>query len=260
MIRRIKSALAAATTTLGTLVLAVAPVGAASAYTLFGDATVVSPGNNSDKAVRLVSDADPGYGGVDYEIADGLNFAGLETLSTDYNITDDDCGAGSPRFQLNIDTDNDGDSDGNVFVYIGPSPNFTDCPTGWQSTGNLIGNTDAGRYDFTQLGGPLGTYDDAPQNVLDGEIVGIQLVVDSGWNENAANGTDGEQTVLADNTVINTDTFDFETAVPVSKDQCKKGGWQSFNGMFKNQGDCVSYVATSGRNPGSGTAAQILNR
>jgi len=28
----------------------------------------------------------------------------------------------------------------------------------------------------------------------------------------------------------------------------KKGGWQSF-GVFKNQGDCVSYMATNGQNP-----------
>jgi Tol biopolymer transport system component len=39
-------------------------------------------------------------------------------------------------------------------------------------------------------------------------------------------------------------------AVPTSKDQCKDGGWQSF-GVFKNQGDCVSYVTTHGKNPPS---------
>jgi hypothetical protein len=34
---------------------------------------------------------------------------------------------------------------------------------------------------------------------------------------------------------------------PTSKDQCKKGGWQSFNNpTFKNQGDCVSFVASHG--------------
>ena len=37
-------------------------------------------------------------------------------------------------------------------------------------------------------------------------------------------------------------------AVPTSKDQCKKGGWQSF-GVFESQGDCVSFVATGGKNP-----------
>lgn len=36
--------------------------------------------------------------------------------------------------------------------------------------------------------------------------------------------------------------------LPTSKDQCKDGGWQTF-GVFKNQGDCVSFVATGGKNP-----------
>jgi hypothetical protein len=36
--------------------------------------------------------------------------------------------------------------------------------------------------------------------------------------------------------------------LPTSKDQCKKGGWQNWGGLFKNQGDCVSFVATGGTN------------
>lgn len=36
-------------------------------------------------------------------------------------------------------------------------------------------------------------------------------------------------------------------ALPGNKDQCKKGGWESF-GVFKNQGDCVSFIATKGKN------------
>jgi hypothetical protein len=38
-----------------------------------------------------------------------------------------------------------------------------------------------------------------------------------------------------------------------SKEQCKNGGWQTF-GVFKNQGDCVSFVETGGRNPPGGSA------
>jgi hypothetical protein len=38
------------------------------------------------------------------------------------------------------------------------------------------------------------------------------------------------------------------TPLPTTKDQCKNGGWQSY-GVFKNQGDCVSFVATGGKNP-----------
>lgn len=41
--------------------------------------------------------------------------------------------------------------------------------------------------------------------------------------------------------------------VPTSKDQCKHGGWQDFGSMFKNQGDCVSFVATGGKNAPDGS-------
>lgn len=33
---------------------------------------------------------------------------------------------------------------------------------------------------------------------------------------------------------------------------CKKGGWMAFQPAFKNQGDCVSFVATGGRNEPAG--------
>jgi len=36
--------------------------------------------------------------------------------------------------------------------------------------------------------------------------------------------------------------------LPTAKDQCKNGHWRDF-GVFKNQGDCVSFVATKGKNP-----------
>jgi hypothetical protein len=38
---------------------------------------------------------------------------------------------------------------------------------------------------------------------------------------------------------------------PTSKEQCKNGGWRQY-GVFKNQGDCVSFVATGGKNPPAG--------
>jgi hypothetical protein len=44
------------------------------------------------------------------------------------------------------------------------------------------------------------------------------------------------------------DDVRFTEATPTSKEQCKDGGWKTF-GVFKNQGDCVSFVATGGKNP-----------
>jgi len=38
--------------------------------------------------------------------------------------------------------------------------------------------------------------------------------------------------------------------LPTSIDACKNGGWKIF-GVFKNQGDCVSFVQSHGRNPPS---------
>jgi hypothetical protein len=44
-----------------------------------------------------------------------------------------------------------------------------------------------------------------------------------------------------------------ESAGPQTTEECKKNGWKAFENpdgspMFKNQGDCVSYVATHGKN------------
>jgi hypothetical protein len=51
-------------------------------------------------------------------------------------------------------------------------------------------------------------------------------------------------------------TVNGQSEVPTTenlKDQCKDGGWKTFTSpVFKNQGDCVSYFATGGRNPGNG--------
>jgi hypothetical protein len=48
----------------------------------------------------------------------------------------------------------------------------------------------------------------------------------------------------ADWHIIVTDTV----VRPTAKDECKNGGWRTY-GVFKNQGDCVSFVATKGKNP-----------
>ena len=35
--------------------------------------------------------------------------------------------------------------------------------------------------------------------------------------------------------------------LPTSKDQCRNGGWRNFGSTFKNEGQCVSFVATGGK-------------
>lgn len=235
----------------GVLALTVAVgVAVAAPYALFGEASIVAGGNPLN-AAQLTSDASPGYAGVDFSPAAPVAWSSLTALSADYNVTDDGCGGGSPRVSLGVDTTNDGVADGYVHVSVGPPPTFTGCAAGWQPTGNLIGNADAGRYDYSQFGGsPFTTYANAPASVQAGSVTEAFIVVDGSWSA-AATGGDGEQTVLVDNLTLNGDVVTFDT--PTSAEQCKDGGWTSFsNPSFKNQGDCISFVATGGRNGASG--------
>ena len=55
-----------------------------------------------------------------------------------------------------------------------------------------------------------------------------------------------EPTVFGDVTVVDA------PPPPTSKDQCQNDGWRNYPG-FENQGDCVSFVATKGKNQPAGT-------
>jgi hypothetical protein len=216
------------------MALSIAPALAANGYTLFGDATLVHPGDNSLTAVQLRS-IGTGFGGIDFSIPAGTTFSQIQNLGTDYQFTAGSCGGGAPRFQLNVDGVN-------AFVYIGPPPSYTGCPQAiWANTGNLA--TPAGFVDTSQL--PGGTFYDtfvaADLKYGSDVVTGIQLVTDAGWFF-----VGGIQTVLVDNVMINDATFTFESA-----QSCKDGAWQQFTsspGPFKNQGDCVSSFATGGAN------------
>ncbi len=201
--------IATAAIALATMILFFGVNAADAASSLFGGATqaggtvtLVSNGGNESAA--------DDYSGVEFDDANGTLFSTLATLAADYDVTDDSCGGGSPRFQIAIDTDANNVSNGNIFVYMGPSPSFTGC-VGAASTGNLIGNEEAGRWDYTQLGGPLGGYSGAPAGVLSGTILSINIVVDSSWSA-AATGGDSEQTVNIDNVQINGSTYSFTPA------------------------------------------------
>ena len=56
-------------------------------------------------------------------------------------------------------------------------------------------------------------------------------------------------TVAVDGVQFNDTTYDFEVGRrPTNKDECKNGGWMSFNDpSFKNQGECVSYANAQDR-------------
>jgi hypothetical protein len=56
-----------------------------------------------------------------------------------------------------------------------------------------------------------------------------------------------------------TTSIHIQLPVVTTADQCKQGGWRfvtdDLGNLFKNQGDCVSYVATKGKNKGTGGIA-----
>ncbi len=226
---------------------------AATGYTLFGDAQIVSPGNASPHAVQIRSDADPGFGGVSYNVPGGTTFADLDSLSTDFKPEADDlCVGGSPRFQIRVAETGPADSDpsgDNIFVYFGPDSASPPCIPGvWQNTTDLL---DAAKLvDTSQLGGTFyDPYPNALTNYGGLQVLGVSVVVDSSWAH-----PDNEQTFLIDNTDVDGKVYNYDQ--PADKDECKKGGWMNLidadGNSFKNQGDCVSYVATGGRNPANG--------
>ncbi len=255
-LRKTKTKLAIAVSTLaigvGGVVGALALFGSAHAVTpsdsLFGAATIVS-GGNPGYAAQMVSDVSnvsTPYGGIDYTVPSGLTFAGLSNLSTDYKITTGDCGGGSPRFQLNTPS-------GNIFVYIGPAPNYAGCtPNTWENSGNLVG----GSYtvDTSQLGGTFyDTYSNALATYGSASITGIQLVADGGW---AVSG--GVQTVLADNTQINSDFYDY-TPPPVTVTIVKYLNGVQATATNANSTSFSMHSSWSADNIGSGSGSYSLS-
>ena len=104
-----------------------------------------------------------------------------------------------------------------------------------------LGGTDIWTSTRTSLDAPWSTPVDlpAPVNSSDTELHpylagnGTVLVFAS----SRAGGSGSTDLYMATRTQI----------LPAVKDDCKQNGWQYY-GVFKNQGDCVSYVATGGTN------------
>lgn len=181
----------------------------AAPYALAADFTLHGGAEAGNGHVKLVSDLSDGTGAndsswIDFGVPAGLKLSDITTLSTQFNVTDDDCGGGSPRFQINI-------GGKNVFVYLGPAGTLTDCAQNtWLASGNLVGTSDACRVDTSQYAGgtQCSTWAAAVALLGSQTVTGIQLVVDSGWFFVSPNTqTDREQTILIRNVTINAKTF-----------------------------------------------------
>ena len=247
------------------LALATAAPALAADPTTSGSATITNGvGTIVSNTAVPNTPADDG-GAITFPIASNLTLAQITQLAADYNVTDDDCGGGSPRFAINFGTNK------NVFVYLGPSPTFTGCTQNtFVSTGNLVGTADACRVDTSQIapGTQCSTWAAAVALLGSQTIQSISFVVDGGWSQ-----ADKEQTVQVKNVKINNDTYLTTPTTPPAEPKtnpakyCKAQraamGTAAFNELWhinaqsNGIGKCVS--ATAKARNASTQQARIMN-
>lgn len=147
---------------------------------------------------------------------------------------------------------------------IRPSPTgaFTFTRSGDTAAGLDVGFTVSGTAtagsDYVALSGVVSFLAGASTATVlvtpidDGVVEGDETVVVTldASGDYAIGAADDAMVVIADNDEADGDGGDTGILDPESMDlaDCKRGGWAEF-GVFKNQGDCVSFIATDGRNP-----------
>jgi len=137
------------------------------------------------------------------------------------------CGGEYPHTLLNVSQDEDGNLTGNG--WYDPDHSYT-----WTLTGNIDGDNIS--YTILYTGAAAGsTYTNTGVIASDGSISGT-----SSGNCQTFTSPAGTATEIEDEP---------EYVVPTSKDQCKKDGWKTLadneGNAFKNQGQCVSFVASA---------------
>jgi hypothetical protein len=111
----------------------------------------------------------------------GDTLSQLTNLATEYYVVHGCFGGGSPRFSIVMS------NGAEIFVYLGTSPNFMDCPPPvWQSTGNLATDGAGLRWDTSQIcaGTFYNTYSGAVTcaNLAGLTINSIWVSTDGGWS------------------------------------------------------------------------------
>ncbi len=188
-------------------------------------------------------------------------------------VQQDGAGGQAPYIMLGVDHDGNGSADDLLFfepVYqtaafcpTNPQPALAlntwqpwDALNGcWWSTAGTAG---AGPGTNTKpLSVIIAADPDARIAPGTGTAGAVRLV--AGFGAGAWNNFIGNVDAFKIKTSTRDDLYNFEAQLPppTDKDQCKGDGWKAYkkadgSPMFKNQGDCVSFVATGGRNAPSG--------
>ncbi|HEX8163799.1 MAG TPA: hypothetical protein VF538_18165 [Pyrinomonadaceae bacterium] len=158
---------------------------------------------------------------------------------------------GDPSYQLALCLNGfalNGDCLGFTTMVFEPYQNGTVTPGIWQSW-----DVDAGQFWSSRSasfgactvvagfgGAPFYSLSQLKANCPN--AVAVAFGVNIGSNNPSYN-------VFTDLVRFNDTVYDFEVfSAPANKDQCKNGGWATFNpnrpaGPFKNQGDCVSFAS-----------------
>jgi len=162
---------------------------------------------------------------------EGGPVSALTELNFDYK-TGEHCGAGAPRFNIQTET-------GTAVTLGCASGTKTDAGNGWT---HVV-------FNQAQIAAAVATAGTGTT------LQDLYIIFDEG-SDTPAGGTIGTPgTVHIDNISVNNQIVGSSTS-PLSKDDCKNNGWKNLVGAngqaFKNQGDCVSYQATGGKNPPAG--------
>jgi hypothetical protein len=206
-----------------------------------------APSGLGSGALKLTTDATTGAK-ADYwteEVA-GTQLDAVTTLSY-WTYQDSGPVHAAASYQVAVDLNGDAAGGFTTLVYE-PYWNGVVAPETWQQW-----DVDAGQFwssrTFTDgtcavVAGAGGApfYSLATLNTLCPNAVVLAIGVNIGsFNPSYVVATDGVQ--------FNDTIYDFEVGrSPASKDECKNGGWETFNDpSFKNQGDCVSYANAQSR-------------
>jgi hypothetical protein len=150
-----------------------------------GDPSSSGSAGESGGAALLTSNG-VGYGLVSVPFPKGTTFSQLESLSTDYDLTQGACGNGAPRYQIDLqpqgdDNPNDGVS---LYVYFGTPP-YGGCTTGSQTESDVIGGSTPQWFVFGggfDSNSPM-TYSQVLSTFGNYQLLDAQIAVDEGYSQ-----------------------------------------------------------------------------